>query len=132
MSSSSYSGHITLDTLLALIAKNNHLENLQCYPRKIERIFLLMDNIVLQLENSHWVVSLNGMLLNDKLILQTFSPRILLINKHTLEYHFEERRPTKNDLDNFIGKFHFIQRGVYRFSTKNEDPEFSPKMLKGG
>jgi len=70
--------------------------------------------------------------LDNYLVLQTFSPKILIIDKQTKRPHFESRMLADEEISAFAGKFHFVPMGRYKFITKEEDPAFSSEMLKGG
>ena len=70
--------------------------------------------------------------LENKLILQTFWPKILVIDKKSKKYVLEERPLENIEVASFVGKFHFMEHGKYGFTSKEKDPKFIAEVMKGG
>ena len=75
---------------------------------------------------------INVYYLKDKIILQSYWPKILLLDKKTKSYTLETRALSEEEMGAFVGKFHFKEPGLYHFSTKKEDPSFSSLVMRGG
>ena len=70
--------------------------------------------------------------LDDRIVLQSFAPNIMIIDKKTGEYLFEARELRDEEILAFVGKFHFAKGRRYVFTTMEVEPEFSEKVMKGG